>query len=690
MARALSIDCFRWGGNSGFLLLIVAALVLCPVGLRAAGVDLAQMSIEDLMDIKVTSVSKKVQNLSDSAAAIFVITNEDLRHSGVTTIADALRMVPGINVAQIDSNKWAVNSRGSNSRFADKLLVLVDGRSVYTPRFSGVYWEVQDLLLEDIDRIEVIRGPGATLWGANAVNGVINIMTKSAVDTQGGLLSLGGGDKEEAFAGARYGTSLGEGTYGRLYAKAFEKDEFQYSEGGDAGDDWGMLHSGFRLDSALTAKDSLAMHGDIYKSDIDQQLDLPSWTWSLPEGFSQFVSDEATASGGNLVTRWQHVVSPESDFVLQAYYDRNERQEAFEHDQQESFDLDFQHRLAAGDRHDVLWGLRYHSNQSDFTNTPWLVMTPEQSRDDLYSVFLQDEIILLPERFWLTVGTKLEHNDYSGYEVQPSARILWAPHERHTLWAAVARAVRTPSQIEQSLRLSQKLYPNPNSFDPSSMFFNPLSPMPIEIVMNNDPNFGSENMMAYELGYRVVPGQDVSMDMALFYNDYDEMREYERRPPAFNGTYIEQLFQIRNAITAYSCGGELAVAWQATEKVKLDLAYSYLNSDMDDGEQVGDEPRHQTSLRGLVNLRQDLDLNIWIRYVDKVSAVYLGSASGWYDIDEYATLDLRLAWRPAARIELSLAGQNLLERDHLEFVQENFTRPTAIGRGVYGKMNYTF
>ncbi len=691
MDRTVRVDRIGCGKINGYLLLFVTALVLYPAGLLcAAGVDLAQMSIEDLMDIKVTSVSKKVQNLSDSAAAIFVITNEDLRHSGVTTIADALRMVPGLNVARIDANKWAVNSRGSNSRFADKLLVLVDGRSVYTPRFSGVYWEIQDLLLEDVERIEVIRGPGATLWGANAVNGVINVITKIAVDTQGGLLSVGGGNQEQAFAAARYGTSLAEGTYARLYAKAFERDEFKYQSGGDAGDGWGRLHSGFRLDSALTAKDSVAMHGDIYKSDIDQQIDLPSWTWYPPEGFSQFISDTTKASGGNLVTRWQHVVSSKSDFVLQAYYDRNERQDAIYHDKQESFDLDFQHRFAASDRHDILWGARYHLNQSDFTNTAWLVSTPEDSSDDLYSLFLQDEIMLLPERFWLTLGTKLEHNDSSGYEVQPSARILWTPHEKHTLWAAVARAVRTPSQIEQFLHHIQRIFSNPNSFDPASMFFNPLNPMPVALVMNGDTDFGSEKMMAYELGYRVVPEQDISVDVAFFYNEYDKLREFEPQAPTFNGTYIEQLYQIRNAIAAHSYGGELAVVWQATERMKLDLAYSYLDSDMDDGEQVGHEPRHQTSLRGMVNLRQDLDFNFWLRYVDNVNSIYLGAASGEYDIGEYTTLDLRLAWRPASTLELSLVGQNLLESDHLEFVQENFTRPTEVARGVYGKMTYAF
>ncbi len=691
MGSSCKIIRATWERINQYLLLSMSVLVLSPTStIWAQGVDLTQLSIEDLMGIKVTSVSKKIQTFSDSAAAIFVITNEDLRNSGATNITDALRMVPGLNVARIDANKWAVNCRSSNSRFADKLLVLIDGRSIYTPRFSGVYWEVQDLLLEDLDRIEIIRGPGATLWGANAVNGVINIITKIAADTQGGLVSVGGGNHEQAFAGARYGTALAKDTYGRLFAKAFNKDEFRYQGGGDAGDDWNMLHGGFRLDSALSTRGNFTVQGDIYHSDINQQEDLPSWAWAAPGGFSRFVSDNSTASGGNLLSRWQHTLSQRSELTLQAYYDRNEREELWEKDTQDSLDLDFQHRLAVGDQHDVVWGARYRFNRSDFSNTSWLTSTPETKNEDLYSVFLQDEVMLLPERLGMTLGTKLEHYDSSGFEIQPSARLRVTIDEIHTLWAAVSRAVRTPSQVEQAMTIKQKIFPSPDSFDPTSIFFNPLNPMPIVLTMKNDPNFESEKLIAYELGYRVMPKKNVSVDIALFYNDYDNLREYEPQAPIFKGTFIEQPYQIKNTISAHSYGGEMAFGWQATERIKLDLGYSYLDSDMDDGEQVGHEPKHQTSLRGTFKLRHDLDLNVWLRYVDNVSAVYLGSASGWHTIDEYTALDLRLAWRPTSTVELALVGQNLLENDHLEFAQENWTRPTEVARGVYGKITYTF
>lgn len=655
-------------------------VVTLPAPSHAEEMDFTSMSIEELMGIKVTSVSKKVQNLSDSAAAIFVVTNKDIRRSGVTSIPDALRMVPGMNVARIDSNKWAINSRESNSRFASKLLVLIDGRSVYTPSYSGVYWEVQDVMLEDVDRIEVIRGPGATLWGANAVNGVINIITKHAADTQGGLLSLGGGDFEKGFVGARYGASLGEGTYGRLYAKVFERDEFEHEVGGDAGDDWAMLRSGFRLDSVLNFKDSITIQGDIYKGDMDQEVDLAL----LPPFFSKYVKDDIDVSGGNLTARWQHIISSTSELALQAYYDRTEREEAIVHEKRDSFDLDFQHRFAVGDRNDILWGVRYRSTRDDFSNTDWVIMDSENQTDHLYSAFIQDEIVIQPEKLWLTLGTKLEHNDYSGYEVQPNARLLWAPHSNHKIWTSVSRAVRTPSRIEDDSRIFNAAVP------PAVTPFNPLDPLtyPVTLEMYGNSDYDSEELISYELGYRTMPSNDISLDITLFYNEYDDLRIFERQP-VVPGPYIIQPFDIDNEVSASTYGFEFAAAWQAAERLKLDLAYSYLDSDMNAGEQVGDEPRHQASLRGAFSLTDDLDLDVWLRYVDDVSAVYLGSG-GWYDIDEYMAMDIRLAWRPNDNLELSLIGQNLLDSSHVEFVQENFTRPTEVERGFYGKVAYRF
>jgi len=622
------------------------------------------------MSVKVTSVSKKAQNLSDSAAAIFVITNEDLRRSGVTSIPDALRMVPGLNVARIDSNKWAVTSRGAASRFSDKLQVLIDGRSVYTSTFSGVYWEVQDVMLEDVERIEVIRGPGASLWGANAVNGVINIITKHAADTRGGLVSLGGGSGEGAFTAARYGASLKEGTYGRLYAKGFKRDGFQHRAGGDAGDDWDMLKSGFRLDSSLTGANSLTLQGDIYQGGIDQRIDLPS----LTAPYSVAVEDDVMASGGNLLARWQKIFSSTSEFTLQAYYDRTSRDEALMKEDRDSFDLNFQHHFKAG-RHDVVWGGRGYHTHDDFANLSAFVPDPASRSDNLYSIFLQDEIEVVDERLWLTLGSKFEHNDYSGYEVQPNARLLWAPHRNHRLWTAISRAARTPSRAEQDGWLINTVIP------PST------PPLPVAVTVVGNTDYDTEDLMAYEAGYRFMAPRDFSVDIAVFYNDYDNLRRTIQGSPISRGTYIEQPLRFTNNFSARTYGAEVAAAWQAADRLKFDLAYSYLDSNMEDGGQVGKAPRHQASLRTAAGLRDDIDLDIWVRYVDSVNTTYVTEL---YTIDEYVTLDLRLAWRPASGVELSLVGQDLLDSSHMEFVQENFTRPTEVERRVYGTVTYRF
>ncbi len=661
--------------NRIMMSLLVLAVLLCfSTPGEAEELDLTGMSIEALMDVKVTSVSKKAQHLSDSAAAIFVITNDDLRRSAVTNIPDALRMVPGVNVARIDSNKWAVNSRGSTSRFSNKLLVLIDGRSVYTPSFSGVFWEVQDVMLEDVDRIEVIRGPGATLWGANAVNGVINIITKSAADTQGGLVSLGGGTFEKAFAAARYGADLGENTHGRLYAKGFERDEFQYLDGTDAGDDWGMRQGGFRIDSELTAGDSLTVQGDIYQGEINQQFYLPS----LEMPYTSTVPDSADVSGGNLLARWQRIFSSTSELTLQAYYDRTDRQEAYVGQERDSYDLDLQHHFRAGDRHDFIWGVRYHGTRDEFNNTSIINMDPASRSDDLFSAFLQDEITMVKERLWLTLGSKLEHNDYTGVEVQPSARLFWAVNSDHKLWAAVSRAVRTPSRVETDGQVVNAVIP-PTSFMP-----------PVALTVTGNSNFDSECMTAYEMGYRFIPSQTISLDLAAFYNDYENLRIFEEGTPVFEGTHIVQPMVFTNDYSTQTYGAELAVAWQASEWLKLDLAYSYLESYLEDSLQLGKAPKHQASMRSAIKLREDLDLDIWLRYVDDATAVYSNSQNFFYAIDDYVTFDMRLAWRPIPSLELSVAGQNLLNSSHLEFVQEAYAAPTEVQSSVYGKITYRF
>ena len=641
--------------------------------------NVIDLSLEDLLNVEITSVSKKAQLLSDAPAAIFAITSDDLRRSGATSIPEALRMVPGINVARIDSNKWAITSRGFNGRFANKLLVLIDGRTVYSPSFSGVYWEVQDTMLEDVERIEVIRGPGATLWGANAVNGVINIITKHTVDTQGGILAVGVGNKEQAFGGARYGMALGESTYGRIYAKGFKRDEFIHTEGGDAGDDWDMLRSGFRVDSLLSGRNALTLQGDLYKGNINQTMELPT----LTAPFSQTVKDKGDVEGWNLTSHWQHTLSPTSEFNLNFYYDRSDRDEEFEHEIRNTYDIDFQHRFEAGERHDIIWGLGYRYTNDDFSTQDNIIIDPDSRHDDLFSAFLQDEIMLIEDQLWLKLGSKFEHNDYSKYEIQPNIRLFWALHPKHKLWAAVSRAVRTPSRVEHDMKVTSAVLP-------------PISPVPLPIALTvaGHSDYDSEELMAYELGYRILPVKSLSIDLTIFYNDYDKLRGTELTQPVFKGTYIEQPILFNNNLKGESYGAELAMVWQSADWCRLDLAYSYLDTDIDTGNaerkvQISEDPQHQVSLRSAINLKRDLDLDIWLRYVDEAKAIGGGTGSS-FDINDFFTLDVRMAWRPYKDVEISVVGQNLLDDKHPEYVQESFTSPTEIERSIYAKITWRF
>ena len=429
------------------LIFITFLVLLATPGLAQDVSDLKSMSLEDLMNIRVTSVSKKPQRLLDAASAIYVITQEDIRRSGATNIPDALRRVPGIQVAHISANTWAITSRGLNGQFANKLLVLIDGRTVYTPLFSGVFWDVQDTLLEDIDRIEVIRGPGASLWGDNAVNGVINIITKKASDTQGGLLSTGYGDEQQGFASLRYGGKIGNSAHFRVYSKFFNRDNAVLASGEKANDRWDTLRGGFRIDWDVDNQDSLIVQGDIYDGETESNASTPILTSPFKESFN----DESEFAGWNVLTRWKRVFSDSSNMELQLYFDRTERESAMFREDRDTFDFDFQHRFKFGERHDIVWGLGYRLNHDDIRNTFSLSFNPDDRYMSLYSGFVQDEITLIEDKLLLTVGSKISYNKFTDSEIQPNARLLWKLHERHSAWISLSRAVRTPSRAEIAL-----------------------------------------------------------------------------------------------------------------------------------------------------------------------------------------------------------------------------------------------
>ncbi len=424
---------------TAFVVVFVTTSVWGDAGQDAP--DVTTMSVEDLMNIQVTSVSKRTQRVADAAAAVFVITQEDIARSGARNIPETLQMVPGLEVARIDENKWAIGSRGFNGRFDDKLLVLIDGRSVYTPLFSGVYWDVQDVPLEDVDRIEVIRGPGATLWGANAVDGVINIITKPAKETQSGLVKVEGGDEQLTADTVRYGNKIGDKGYYRAYVKYFDWGSNEAMNGQNAFDGWHQVRGGFRSDWTLSHKDSLTVQGDTYDSREGETITLPT----LTAPYSSTFGNIGNYSGGNVLGRWTHNSGNNSNFSLQAYFDRTNYSDDYLFVDHESvYDVDFQHDFHVGDRNEIVWGAGYRSIQDRNVSSPTVSVQPSQAQYNQFSTFVQDEISFLDSRLRVTVGSKFEHNAFTGWEFEPNIRFLGNISKTQSVWAAISRAVQNP------------------------------------------------------------------------------------------------------------------------------------------------------------------------------------------------------------------------------------------------------
>lgn len=638
---------------------------------------LADLSIQELMNESITSVSKKETKLTESPAAVTVITAEDIRRIGATSIPEALRIVPGLDVARINASEWAVSSRGFNNQYANKLLVLVDGRSVYTPSFSGVFWHMQDLMLEDLDRIEVIRGPGATLWGANAVNGVINIMTKSARDTQGLLSSVTYGTDLKPLANLRYGGQLSTNLYYRVYGQFLEHDNFLRSDGPEASDQWNTARGGARLDWHPDERNHLTLQGDYDEEMVHQPFDEAHLT--------PFVGLESHADRNhnhsvNVLGRWTHTFSATSESMLQLYYDAFKHVDAGSLERRETFDMDWHHRFAVGARNDVVWGLGYRYTPDDISSSTHVaVWDPRRAHDQVLNAFVQDEILLVPDQLSLTLGTKLEHNDYTGFEIQPSARLLWTPTDKQSVWTAVSRATRTPNRFEQGARI------NTSAFQP------PMSP-PIEVALLPTSTLQSEELIAYELGYRVQPAKALALDWAAFYNVYQNLHVFTLQPNRFETTPppphvlvpVEGFYD--NPGDTY--GVELQAQWQVTEGWRLAAGYTWLHMRLDHDEATErDNPQHQFHLRSSLDLTHNTELNGVVYYVDKTAHV---ANNATFTTPAYVRLDLGATWRPLKNLELSIWGQNLLDPRHSEITSFHTAYVTEIPRGVLGKITWRF
>jgi iron complex outermembrane receptor protein len=635
--------------------------------------DVTAISLEDLMNLQVTSVSKRAQKLADAAAAIFVITQDDIRRSGSASIPEALRMVPGLEVARIDENKWAIGSRGFNGRFDNKLLVLIDGRSVYTPLFSGVYWNVQDVMLEDVDRIEVIRGPGATLWGANAVDGVINIITKSAKLTQGAIVTAEGGNEEETAESARYGGKAGNNVYYRAYTKYSDWEPSVDPTGANASDGWHTIRGGFRVDSTPSKADSLTVQGDLYRTNYDETLNIPS----LTAPYSTTFPNDGNYSGGNILGHWNHAFS-RSSTSLQMYYDNtNTIDNSLFKDHERVYDIDFQHDLHIGESQELVWGLGYRSIQDNNDSSSTVSLQPNQSRQNQYSGFVQDEVSLFDRRLRVTLGSKFEHNDFTGFEVEPNIRFVGVISKNQSVWAAISRAVRTPALTEEGLRLNEAVVP------PGTPPFN--SPLPAVEAIYGSNQFKSEDLVAYEVGYRVQATSTFSADIAIFYNNYTNLRSAEPGTPFVEGspapTDVVIPFVASNKMGGGTYGAELFADWKVVPIWRLMGSYSYLQMDIRKNADSldptpdnpdGASPRNQWYVSSSLDLPKHLEQDLTLRYVDPLPSL---------SIPSYYSLDARLGWKPLASLELSVAGQNLLNNQHLEFIPEFInTIPTKVSR----------
>jgi iron complex outermembrane receptor protein len=657
-------------------------------GAVAAQADLTQLSLEQLMQVEVTSVSRKEQKLSRTPAAVYIITQEEIRRSGLTTVAELLRLAPGLHVAQINASTWAISARGFNGRFAGKMLVLVDGRSVYTPLFSGVYWEMQDLLLEDIERIEVIRGPGAAMWGANAVNGVINIITKHARQTQGGLVSAGAGNIEDAFGAIRYGGKAGANFHYRFYSKTSQRDHMLTSEGGAGGDGWRSSRTGFRTDWDFTPRDALTVLVDAGGGHYHQVESLP--TFGPHQTRLEAYRGEATAGG--VLARWSHQHRSGASSALHFYYDRYDRSGGVIAESRGTFDMEYQNRRQFGRRHDFLWGLSFRqSSDSIPSNAYFWLSTPEETVR-LYSAFAQDELPLCGDRMLLQFGSRFERNPFSGFEVQPTVRLLFEPATSHSFWTAVSRAVRTPSSGEHHAGSWVATLPA----SPASSFL----PLMLQIAPN--PEFRSASVLAIEGGYRGRLATNASVDIAVFRNRYRNLRSQEATAPFFAGNPVPHLVApllTVNRGRGETAGVEIVTRWEPRPYWKLAGTYSRFWSDLrlDSGAnpattilaETSQAPAHQASLRSNLDFPGKVRLDTALYLTDRLPQVG-GSRFSFPEVPSRLRADIRLSWEVKPELELSVSGQNMLDDRNPEFNPEVWMPRNEIRRGVYGQVRWRF
>lgn len=674
----------------------IGLLMACSAGSvqaqePSAGDGLADLSLEELLSTEITTLSRKPESIGSAPAAVHVISQSDIRRSGARSIPELLRLVPGMQVAQIDGNKWAVTARGANGRYANKLLVLMDGRTLYTPILSGVQWDVQDTDIAAIERIEVIRGPGATLWGSNAVNGIVNIITKPAADTQGGNLTVLGG--QQGYEGVvRYGSSF-ENSAVRFYGKFFDRDGNVDMLGDDTDDYSEMWRVGSRFDWDSRKSDELTVSIEAYGGEsgeyrIDRAITPP---------YESLVDATTDISGGFILAHWSRNLAPESTFEVRAYFDTHERK-GFTYDEDiETFDIDVQHSFVVGDNHHLIWGASYRHYSDETTETFSVSISPSDATQERYSAFIQDEISMLDGRARLIVGSKFEHNGFGDkeVEVEPSIRFAYMIADNQTLWASASQAVRMPSRGELGGRAVSAVLP------PGQ----PELPLPVPTVgvVYGYPDMTPEDLTAYEMGYRLRE-REFQFDVAVFYDELSNLRNLVMGAPVcapsgvilpldpscvLTATHVEAPLVINNDGGYDASGVELSATWQVKDTWELQGGYTYFhaseNVNNEEQEQAGvieDSPDHQVFLGSSINFGENLELDLWLRWVDELES---------QQVDAYTALDLRFAWAPTPTFSVAAVGRNLIAGDHLEFKSELVdVAPVQIETEAFVELRWTF
>lgn len=647
--------------------LFISSLAFCFITSNSLAVS--ENNFESVFNTEIFSLSKKKENAFDAASATYVLDSEDIRRSGATSIPEALRLVPGIQVSRMNGHSYAIAIRGFNRQFSNKLLIMIDGRTVYTQLFSGTVWDMHDYVLEDIDRIEVIRGPGGTIWGANAVNGIINIITKNAAQTQGFYASQIIGQEESSITEVRYGgETAAKDTY-RIYAKKMVRDGLdQYDTKNENNDDNSQERAGFRYDMTSIKDNTISVHGDIQSGTAKNFFNT----------LDNQDRNDKDSNAANFVVKWDKKISRKSSTTLQAYVDYDKFKIPVLQRSALTADIDFQHFYNFSQHNQFIWGLGYRSvsdkikESPDGSGKPPFSYNPSKRNDELFTFFIQDKFALMADELYLTIGSKFEHNDYTGFEYQPNARLSYYPARNQTLWAAISRAVRTPTRGEDDIIARSG---------------------GVDIQEGTD-TFESETMVAYEVGYRIKPTHKTLIDATAFYNDYSRLRTFDIDP---NGGGLKTLVQ--NLGRGESFGFELTGKWQATDNWRLEASYEFIKLNMDlspastDDESIlrnsdslkmaeGQAPQNQVKFRSFYNIAPKVEFDNMIYYVDNLSEGLDRRKKG---IPSYVRFDTRIGYLPNKNLELSFGIQNLFDQIHSESKSASNNRRTEVGRNIYAR-----